>query len=256
MTIYGNTDVGRVRQSNQDAYLCGQVSDQVYFAVVCDGMGGVNGGNVASAIAVKVISEKLAEGCREGMEEAYVRDLLLNAIAAANTEVFEASMADLSLHGMGTTVVAVVVDGEQAYMAHVGDSRAYIVSGTDNTITQVTKDHTIVQTMVEKGQLTQSEAKHHPRKHFITRALGVEERVECDYTSFTIHVNSALLLCTDGLTSMVEPEEIKNIVLEMEADEVPDRLIAAANMNGGSDNITVVILFHFDNQEFGGKLNG
>lgn len=180
MRVFGRTDEGRVRPENQDAYVCGRLSDQTVFAIVCDGMGGANGGNVASAIAIKVISDRILDVYRDGMNENSLRNMLESAISAANIEIFDASMADLELRGMGTTVVAVIVSGRDVYIAHVGDSRAYVV--TPEGIEQITRDHSIVQAMVEKGQLTQSEAKNHPRKHFITRALGVEDTVACDYT--------------------------------------------------------------------------
>ncbi len=240
MRAYGKTDVGRVRENNQDAFICGRLSDDALFVVVCDGMGGANGGNVASALAVKVISDRIMDVYREGLASASVRNLLESAIAAANVEIFDTAMADLELRGMGTTVVAAILDGRALYLAHVGDSRAYL-AGPEG-LEQLTRDHSIVQAMVEKGQLTQDEAKNHPRKHFITRALGVEETVECDYMELTVPEQSRLLICTDGLTNMVESEDIFALVQSGEASEAPERLIHAANMAGGSDNITAVVI--------------
>ncbi|HJD24408.1 MAG TPA: Stp1/IreP family PP2C-type Ser/Thr phosphatase [Firmicutes bacterium] len=240
MRAYGKTDVGRVRESNQDAFICGRLSDDALFVVVCDGMGGANGGNVASALAVKVISDRIMDVYREGLASASVRNLLESAIAAANVEIFDTAMADVELRGMGTTVVAAILNGRTLFLAHVGDSRAYL-AGPEG-LEQLTRDHSIVQAMVEKGQLTQDEAKNHPRKHFITRALGVEETVECDYMEFTVPEQSRLLICTDGLTNMVESEDIFALVQSGEASEAPERLIHAANMAGGSDNITAVVI--------------
>lgn len=240
MRAYGKTDVGRVRENNQDAFICGRLSEDALFVVVCDGMGGANGGNVASAMAVKVISDRIMEVYREGLAQSSVRNLLESAIAAANVEIYDAAMADRELRGMGTTVVAAIICGRQLALAHVGDSRAYLI-GLEK-IEQITRDHSIVQAMVERGQLTQDEAKNHPRKHFITRALGVEETVECDYGEWEIPEGNRLLICTDGLTNMVEPEEIYALVQSEEETQVPDRLIHAANMAGGSDNITAVLV--------------
>ncbi len=242
LETFGRTDVGRVRPTNQDAYLCGRLSDQTMFAVVCDGMGGASGGNVASAIAVRVISDRIVDGYRDGMSGNSVHNMLESAISAANVEIYDAAMADPELRGMGTTVVAVIVDGAQAYIAHVGDSRAYRLSAGAAVMEQITKDHSVVQDMVEKGQLTQSEARNHPRKHFITRALGVEATVECDYLEYALAEGDGLLICSDGLTNMVETEEIRRLAAATPQDELADRLIAAANMNGGSDNITVVLM--------------
>lgn len=240
MRVFGRTDEGRVRHENQDGFVCGRLSDQTVFAIVCDGMGGASGGNVASAIAIKVISDRIVDLYRDDMNEGSLRNLLESAISAANIEIFDASMADLELRGMGTTVVAVIVSGRDVYIAHVGDSRAYAV--TPEGIQQITRDHSIVQDMVEKGQLTQSEARNHPRKHFITRALGVEDTVACDYTVMTFPERGVLLICTDGLTNMVEPDDIYRAVNSTSEENIPDALIHAANMAGGSDNITVVLL--------------
>lgn len=240
MNVFGKTDMGRVRSSNQDSFICGRLFTDTLFAVVCDGMGGANGGNVASAMAIQTISHRIVDLFREGMGENSVRHLLETAIAAANMGIYDASMADPDLRGMGTTVVAVVVSGGRAHIAHVGDSRAYLLA--DDRITQVTRDHSIVQQMVEKGQLTEAEARNHPRKHFITRALGVEDTVSCDYTDFPFPENGVLLICTDGLTNMVEADDIYDIVQRAGAEEAVPQLLDAANEAGGNDNITVVAI--------------
>ena len=238
LRIGGRSDTGRVRSSNQDAFVCGSLSENTLFAVVCDGMGGANGGNVASAIAIKVISDRIVDVYRDGMDGNALRNMLDSAIAAANVEIYDTAMADAELRGMGTTVVALILSDDTVHIAHVGDSRAYVLD--EEGITQVTKDHSIVQDMVEKGQLTPEEAKNHPRKHFITRALGVEESVRSDYNELEMPENGSLIICTDGLTNMVEPDDIYKIVMSTRAEDVADRLISAANMSGGSDNITVV----------------
>ena len=240
MQAYGKTDVGRVRENNQDAFICGRLPDDALFVVVCDGMGGANGGNVASALAVKVISDRIVDIYRDGLASGSIRNLLESAIAAANVEIYDTAMADLELRGMGTTVVAAIVKWRELSLAHVGDSRAYLVG--PEGLEQITRDHSIVQAMVERGQLTQDEAKNHPRKHFITRALGVEETVECDYCELAIPEGTRLLICTDGLTNMVEADDIYALLQSGEEAGAPDRLIHAANMAGGSDNITAVLV--------------
>lgn len=240
MRAYGKSDVGRVRTTNQDAFLCGRLSDDALFAVVCDGMGGANGGNVASAMAVRVISDRIMDVYRDGLAPASIKNLMESAIAAANINIFDAAAADVELYGMGTTVVAVILIGRDLHIAHVGDSRAYCVG--PEGMEQVTRDHSIVQAMVEKGQLTQDEARTHPRKHFITRALGVEDEVACDYSEFTMKPDNRLLICTDGLTNMVETDKIYKLAMTADPSVVPDQLIHAANMAGGSDNITVVLI--------------
>ncbi len=240
MNVYGKTDIGRVRSTNQDAFVCGRLFEDTVFAVVCDGMGGANGGGVASATAIRILSDRLVTAYREGMGDSSVRNLLESAIAAANIEIYDTAMAEPELRGMGTTVVAAIVTGSRVHIAHVGDSRAYLV--TSEELEQITRDHSIVQAMVEKGQLTQKEAQNHPRKHFITRALGVEETVQCDYTDFTLPEEGRLLLCTDGLTNMVETDDIYAIVRSMDTEQSVGALLDAANAAGGSDNITAVMI--------------
>ncbi len=240
MNVYGRTDTGRVRESNQDAFICGRLSENALFCVVCDGMGGAKGGNVASGMAVKVISDRIIDIYREGLEGSSIKNMLESAIAAANIGIYDASLADDELRGMGTTVVAAIVVDRKLYIAHVGDSRAYLVWSEE--IKQITRDHSIVQAMVEKGQLTQNEARNHPRKHLITRALGVDDAVDCDYDEIIVNEDQCLLICTDGLTNLLEIEDIKRIVNEEDAQDIPQRLIHAANMAGGSDNITAVII--------------
>ncbi len=239
MKVTGKSDTGRVRPTNQDAFVCGELSDTTCFAVVCDGMGGANGGNVASAMAIKVIADRIVDVYRDGMTETALRRMLESAVSAANIEIFDAAAENLDLRGMGTTVVAVVAGDNKAYIAHVGDSRAYMA--TSDGFEQITSDHSVVQAMVEKGQLTQNEAKNHPRKHFLTRALGVEENVECEFNAVDFSGDDILLLCTDGLTNMVETDDIYAIVRRSEWEDTPGALISAANMAGGSDNITAVV---------------
>lgn len=242
MRVYGRTDVGRIRPNNQDAFICGTLSRNTVFAVVCDGMGGANGGNVASAMAVKVTAERLVENYRENMTIESIHNILESAVAAANAEIYDEAQDHPSLSGMGTTIVALVVSAGRVCVAHVGDSRAYSLHRADRSIRQVTTDHSVVQEMLASGKLTQAQAKNHPRKHFITRALGVEPTVECDFYEFPYPENGMLIVCTDGLTNMVDPDEINIIAYSSGKDEIADRLIAAANMSGGSDNITVAVV--------------
>lgn len=238
MQVYGRTDKGRVRQNNQDAFVTGKLSDSVHFAVVCDGMGGANGGNIASSLAVKVITNRIVEGYRENMSRQSIHYMLESAIAAANVLVYDTAVADPELHGMGTTVVAVIVSGDEAVVAHIGDSRAYIIS---DDIRQLTRDHSVVWEMVEKGEITEEEARIHPNKNFITRALGVEEQVECDITDAELSDGAMLLVCTDGLTNMVENQEIARILKKLSPQNAVEKLIVSANMSGGSDNITACL---------------
>lgn len=236
----GHTDRGRVRPMNEDAYDIGKFEDGAVWAVVCDGMGGVNGGDIASMKTVDVIAKAFAKTYREESDENSIRSMLLSALNAANTYVYEAAKEDEGLSGMGTTAVAVVVKDDTAYIAHVGDSRAYLIRG--DSIEQVTKDHSMVQILVERGELTEEEAMKHPKKNFITRAVGVEEELDVEYNEIPLQESDAILLCTDGLSNCVSKEEILSIILEHGALASPDLLVQRAIERGGNDNITVVVI--------------
>ena len=239
MKIYSKIDKGIVRNSNQDAYFAGEISQEVTFAVVCDGMGGAKAGNVASTAAVKSISEYIANSYRSNMSLDDITKMLRNAIISANIEIYDMATQNEQLQGMGTTVVAAVVRGGNAVVANVGDSRVYLV---DDNITQLTTDHSIVQTLIESGKITAEDAKVHPRKNVITRALGAESDVAVDIAEYNLSENNTLLLCTDGLTNFVSEEDILKTFKENDISVVSEKLVELANEGGGGDNITAVTL--------------
>lgn len=238
MRIVAKTDIGLIRTSNQDSYAAGELPGSVAWAVVCDGMGGTNGGNLASSTAVKIISERISSSYRQGMSFFSIKNMFMSAIIAANVSVFEMSKEKPELSGMGTTVVVAIVADERVYVAHAGDSRAYILSS--GKLHQLTKDHSFVQEMVDSGKLTADEAREDPRKNLITRALGVSEDLQIDFCEEEIKENDVLLICTDGLTNYVEPEEIYELTDDGKFYEFAERLVNRANNNGGGDNVTVV----------------
>lgn len=238
MKIVAKTDIGRVRSSNQDSYAAGEFQNGVAWAVVCDGMGGNAGGNVASSTAVKSISDKITKSYRDGMTSSSIKNLLVTAITNANYEIYDMSCGNPDLSGMGTTVVAAIITKGAVYVAHAGDSRAYLVSSDE--IRQITKDHSLVQDMVEKGEITPDEAKRHPSKNLITRALGVDELIKVDFAVEDTDDDDRLLICTDGLTNFVDTTEIFRVVSDNPHAEIADTLVDMANQNGGGDNITVV----------------
>ena len=237
MRTLGASHQGRVRSSNQDAYLCGKLTENTAFLVVCDGMGGATGGNVASSIAMRCISDRLVEDYRENATPEAIRDLLESAVKEANDEVYRAACEELELFGMGTTAVAAIATQEAVYSAYVGDSRAYII--TPREIEQVTRDHSVVQDMLDKGQITEEQAKTHPQRHFLTRALGVEPELECSFTRVAFPDKATFLVCTDGLSNLVPAEMIQSLVRTFAFQDIPMKLITTANLAGGSDNITV-----------------
>lgn len=240
MKIVAKTDKGLVRENNQDAYAVGELPGEVAWAVVCDGMGGAAGGNIASALAVKVISDKITSSYNEKMRDSSIKNLLDSAITAANIEVYDMAYSRPDLTGMGTTVVAVVVRDNVAHIAHAGDSRAYIVN--DDGVEQITVDHSLVQNLVDRGEITKEEAEHHPNKNVITRALGVDKRIDVDFSEVEIHENETLVLCTDGLSNCVNNAEMAEDIKDGQYYAFADRLVKRANKNGGNDNITVVAI--------------
>ncbi len=237
MQIVGKTDVGLVRDDNQDAFYYDNLSDNSYFAIVCDGMGGANAGNVASECAVRTISDYLKRSYRDGMTSNQIENILRSAVVTANSTVYDMSRKDENLFGMGTTVILLLVVGNTGYVLHIGDSRLYIY--TSETFKQITVDHSIVQNMIDSGKITPDEAKNHPSKNIITRALGVNEEVNADMDFISLSENDIVLLCSDGLTNFVSDEDIKEILAEFNGS-VASRLVDKANLGGGGDNITAV----------------
>lgn len=237
MKCYGKTDIGKKRSTNQDEFVICDLEAGAVLAVVCDGMGGAKAGNIASKTAAEAISRYVTRSFRRGLDFEGATDILNKAILSANIEVYDNSLKNPDLKGMGTTVVAAIITDDFTTIAHLGDSRAYIVG---EQITQITRDHSVVQTLVESGKLTQEEARVHPRKNVITKALGIEENVFPDNNRCDFALGESLLLCTDGLTNYVDTEVIKSIFEDNEAENVVDLLIEEANRSGGGDNITAV----------------
>ena len=237
MKIYSKTDIGKVRSANQDAYFAGRIGDNAVFAVVCDGMGGANAGNIASENAVRSISEFVIRSYRDGMTNEEIEKTVKNAVISANIELYDMSVSDKALNGMGTTAVLAFVYGNTAVIAHVGDSRIYLVN---SGIKQLTRDHSVVQSLIESGKITPEDAKVHPRKNVITRALGAEEDVAVDSDCLTLSDGDTLLLCSDGLTNFLEDKDILRVFQNNDISAVAEKLVETANENGGGDNITVV----------------
>ncbi len=247
MKYGGKTDVGMKRKCNQDSFAVFS-KDNYHGAVVCDGMGGAKGGNIASGIAVKtfvsVIKRAFAANNADNFSETEIKRLLRTAVDTANEAIFKRAQLDDELEGMGTTLVAVVVCLAGAFAVNVGDSRIY--SQADGTLHQVSTDHSFVQYLIDKGDIRPDEASIHPNKNIILRALGVSDRVEGDY--YRIDRYDRLLLCTDGLTNHVDNNRISEIISGAYMAKPPsykqrvERLISEANQAGGLDNITAVLI--------------
>lgn len=236
--VTGNaTDLGRVREENQDYYGAYPGTPYGDLWVVCDGMGGASGGRTASTMAVEAVRKTLAQvGEPTGVQA------LLAAVAAANAAVYARAMAEAALRGMGTTIVMLLISEARAYLAHVGDSRAYLLR--DGQLRQVTRDHTIVREMVESGVLTPEQARTHPDSHIISRSVGIGPRVAVDVESEGIEVRlgDRWILCTDGLSGPVDDATIAAVAAGRTPHGASQALVECANEAGGPDNITVQIV--------------
>jgi PPM family protein phosphatase len=229
----GVTDTGQVRPANEDAYLVGES----VFAVA-DGMGGHLAGEVASATALEPIEELDGKVFPDASKAV---SALRDAVVAANDRVSRMAADEPSYRGMGTTLTATMIEGRRVHIAHVGDSRAYLLRG--GHFSQLTDDHTLVQHLVDEGQITREEAATHPQRSIITRAIGVSREVDVDSMSIDLEPGDQLLLCSDGLTGVVEDEVIEaELTPDVEPQEAIDRLVERANAAGGPDNITIVVL--------------
>jgi len=240
MQFFSKTDCGKVRTNNEDNYYASEESFGLLM-IVADGMGGHQAGEIASLQAVKTVTEHIKSNITEKAAPNKILDILRTAINKANEDVFTSASSDKKLNGMGTTIDICIIMGSTAYIAHVGDSRVYRISKSGK-ITQITRDHSLVQHLIENGTITEEEAKIHPQRNIITRALGTGSFVESDTYISKFEDGDNILLCSDGLTSMVADSIISEIIMsENSPEKAVNALIDAANNAGGNDNITAVI---------------
>ncbi|MEG2137652.1 MAG: Stp1/IreP family PP2C-type Ser/Thr phosphatase [Oscillospiraceae bacterium] len=239
MNVWGITDTGAVRQQNQDAYRIETDGPAGPFVVVCDGMGGAKAGNIASSLAVETFSTAL---CGMGKPEPpELEKSLVQAVATANEAVCARAVADTDCTGMGTTLVAALLLEGTIHLVNVGDSRAYYMSG--GGITKVTRDHSLVEDLVLKGEITPEEARQHPQKNLITRALGAEMTIQADCYRLDWNAGDYLLLCTDGLSNMITDQELLyETVHGGPPAQCCERLLKIALSRGAPDNVTVVLI--------------
>ena len=243
MKLFGVTDTGCHRRDNQDSYAFRQLGDQAALLVVCDGMGGAQAGSVASSVAAETFTAAVEERFAHGVPEddpGWLDDILAVACDRANRQVYELSQTDPGYQGMGTTLVAVLALPGESHVINVGDSRCYLIE--HGMLRQVTVDHSLVQLLVDRGEITAEEARVHPKKNLITRALGVDSEVECDLLRVETGPGSRLLLCSDGLTNVL-PDQIllQAAVEEAEPEELCRSLLRMTLERGAPDNVTVVL---------------
>ena len=241
MQTWGLTDPGNIRQQNQDSYAIVPFGRDRVLMIVCDGMGGAKSGNVASSLAVEVFTDEVRRTQRPGMTPEKAAAMLRSALELSNSAVYEQSQLSDDFTGMGTTLVAALVRGLRVEIVNIGDSRAYHL-GADG-IRCVTVDHSLVELMVQRGELTHEQAKNHPSKNLITRAVGTEKQVAADVFSLTAEPGDCLLLCSDGLSNQMADQEILfEVVHGAQKADCCQRLLDIAKSRGAPDNVTSVLI--------------
>ena len=241
MEYWGISDTGKVRSQNQDVFRIEELDRNAVLAAVCDGMGGAKSGNIASRLAIDVFTDEVLRSYKPGMTQEQTEQLLKNAVKLANFTVYDQAQQFAEFSGMGTTLVAALINGKTATIINVGDSRCYHITRSD--IRRITVDHSLVQMMVDRGELTDEEARVYPGRNYITRAVGTEPTVQSDLFAIGVERGDALLLSSDGLHNEVGDQEILfEVVHGVNNDNCCQRLLEIADMRGSPDNVTCVLV--------------
>lgn len=241
MQYWALTDPGIARNQNQDTYQVAQLDKNTVLCVVCDGMGGAKSGNVASTLAADVFTQEVKRSWKPDMDPEWLNQMLEGAVKLANFTVFDQAKQFEDFNGMGTTLVALLLQGKKATIVNVGDSRAYMID--KDGIKQVTTDHSLVQMMISRGELTPEQAKRYPGKNLITRAIGTESQVMCDIFHRRVEKGNSILLCTDGLSNLMDDQEILfEVAHGQDKEHCCERLLDIAKKRGAPDNVTSVLV--------------
>lgn len=242
MKAFTLTHIGKVRSENQDCVWYISPSGLGYgILALCDGMGGAKAGSVASEIALNAFTRGLSDNIASMKRNDILEQSIIDSVNASNEKVYNYSLTDLKYDGMGTTLVAAVFKGKKCYVVNIGDSRAYLIS--KKSIVQITRDHSFVEEMVVKGILTKEQARKHPKRNVITRALGVDKTVQCDIFTPKVGKDDVLLLCSDGLSNTLTDEEILEIVQKKDSlSDIGEGLLDLTLSRGAPDNVTVGLL--------------
>ena len=241
MQYWGITDPGCTRPQNQDTYQTEQLDKNTLLCVVCDGMGGAKSGNIASTLAADVFVQQIKQTWNSEMSQGSIDKMLKNAVKLANFTVYDQAQQFEEFTGMGTTLVAVLISGGWATIINVGDSRAYMIDR--GGIHQVTVDHSVVQLMINRGEITPEQAKTYPGKSLITRAIGTETMVACDLFHKKVSRGDCFLLCSDGLSNLMDDQEILfEVAHGQEKNKCCQRLLDIAKNRGAPDNVTSVLV--------------
>ena len=241
MQAWGLTDPGMVRSQNQDHYAIVKLGRDQLLAIICDGMGGARSGNIASQMAVEVFVEEVKRTTRANMKPDRIDNMLEQALEMTNEAVYEQSQLSEEYRGMGTTLVAAFFQKDQLTVANVGDSRAYLFN--KDGVKSITTDHSLVELMVQRGEITREAAKFHPGKNLITRAVGTEAKVSCDLYHLKLNKGDSVLLCSDGLSNVMSDQEILfEVIHGVNKNDCCQRLMNIANYRGSPDNVTVALI--------------
>lgn len=241
MKAYGITDKGAVRKENQDTFRFEfSEGEDMLCAVLCDGMGGAQAGSVASGMAAEAFMLHAETAFSPGLSWADIRSILREAVDYANVKVYDRSFTDFSCMGMGCTLVGMIMKGERCLIANVGDSRAYLLG--EGEIRQISRDHSLVEELIARGEISRDEARTHPQKNIITRAIGVEAAVKCDIFDFSPEKDARLVLCSDGLSNVVSDREILQLsTAHQDISSAAGSMLDLALRRGAPDNVTVFI---------------
>lgn len=238
MKIYGKTDIGRVRELNEDSFVFGNLTEKAAYIAVCDGMGGANHGEVASEMATDRIKDNFQSKYKDEYTDSNTKNLIITTLNLANADIYDKSRIYPEYTGMGTTVcLSIIKNNGDFVVGNIGDSRAYIVG---DTVRQISEDHSLVWDLLKKGEISKEDMENHPDKNVITRALGVENKVDADIYFDTFSNGETLLICSDGLSGYVSEEDIIQCC-KNSLEDAAERLVEKANEAGGKDNITVVL---------------
>jgi len=242
MKVWGVTDIGSVRKENQDTFaVCRMDQPRYCVAVVCDGMGGARGGQTASQMAVDVYLEHMEENLMTAETTQQVCEASAAAVEAANAAIYAQGCQNENLRGMGTTLISAVSCQEGVVVTNVGDSRAYYLN--DEGLCQISRDHSVVEELLELGDITREEARRHPNRNLITRALGPDSSITCDHFIQPMQPGDMVMLCSDGLVDVLTDDEILAAARQAQApDQIPQRLLDAVMQRGAGDNVTIVLL--------------
>lgn len=241
MQCWAVTDPGCVRSQNQDTFQIVELGRDAILCVVCDGMGGAKSGNVASSLATEVFVEEIRRTWTDDMQQAEIDQMLQGAVKLANFTVYDQGKQFEEFSGMGTTLVAALVKEQEVTIVNVGDSRAYGINA--NGIHKITVDHSLVELMVQRGELTPEAARTYPGKNYITRAIGTEAIVECDLFHADMEQGNCLLMCSDGLTNVIDEQEILfEVIHGQKKENCCQQLLDIAKNRGAPDNVTCVLV--------------